>query len=97
MLCLGDEGYDLVGPDSGEGNGIWNTEELENENWSNFLPTNDVWDEGEQAVVGTLREVAQVSRPTTVVLDGSWAMRSRWDDVLALLKQSTNELINYLS
>ena len=50
----------------------------------------NVWDKGEQPVVGTLREVAQVARPTIVVLDGSWAMRSRWDDVLALLKQSTN-------
>jgi len=48
----------------------------------------NTWDDGELAVVGTLKKTTARQRPAVVVIDGSWAMRSRWNEVLNLLENA---------
>ena len=46
----------------------------------------NAWDDGGLPVVGTVKKTTARQRPAVVVLDGSWAMRSRWDEILDLLE-----------
>ncbi len=48
----------------------------------------NAWDETELPVVGTLKNTVPGHQPAVIVLDGSWAMRSRWDEVLDLLEDA---------
>jgi len=57
------------------------------QNISTFWNT---WDETDLPVVGTLQYLEPKHRPTVVVLDGSWGMKSRWDEVVNLLELATN-------
>ena len=50
----------------------------------------NAWDENELPVVGTLKNTVTGHQPAVVVLDGSWAMRSRWDEVLGLLENASH-------
>jgi hypothetical protein len=50
----------------------------------------NTWDESALPVVGNLQYLEPKHKPTVVVLDGSWGMKSRWDDVIDLLGHATN-------